>query len=130
MGELPNTEVVRLAEAARQTFRQIAMAWSLTYQEQSALLGQPVEIAFAVLYSSASGATRAETLERASYLIGIYVALHNIFSDQRQADGWIRRPNTGRLFNGASALALMCSGQLIDLAAVREHLETNGMGPL
>ncbi|MBH1634019.1 DUF2384 domain-containing protein [Stenotrophomonas maltophilia] len=64
-----------------------------------------------------------------SYLIGIHAGLHNIFSVQRQADGWIRRPNTGRLFNGASALALMCSGQLIDLAAVREHLETNGMGP-
>jgi len=39
MGELSNAEVVRLAEAARQTFRQIAMAWSLTDQEQSALLG-------------------------------------------------------------------------------------------
>lgn len=39
MGELSNAEVVRLAEAARQTFRQIAMAWSLTDQEQSTLLG-------------------------------------------------------------------------------------------
>ncbi|HDS1136978.1 hypothetical protein I5V52_13285 [Stenotrophomonas maltophilia] len=42
----------------------------------------------------------------------------------------MRRPNTGRPFNGAIALALMCSGQLIDLAAVREHWRRTEWGPL
>lgn len=119
----------RLAGPARQAFCQIARAWSLTNAEQCALLGQWVEAAFAAQSSGIRGLRWPETLERLSYLIGIYVALHTIFSDPRQADDWIRRPNNGRLFNGDSALALMRSGQLADLAAVRKHLDSDGLGP-
>ena len=68
-----------------------------------------------------------EALERISYLLGIYRAVHTIFPNQQQADGWVRQPNSAPLFQGASALALMCSGRLDDLAAVRQHLEAGGL---
>lgn len=75
------------------------------------------------------GTSWSETLERVSYLIGIYVAPHIIFPDQGQVDFWVRRANNSPLFNGTIALALMCSGRLADLAAVREHLEVEGLPP-
>lgn len=120
---------VRLAGPARQAFSLIAQAWSFTAAEQEALLGRPVEVAFTGPSSEISDPDWPETLERVSYLIGIYVALHTVFSTQRQANDWIRRPNNARLFNGASALTLMCSGRLADLAAVRGHLDVEGLGP-
>ena len=110
-----------LVATAARTFTNIARAWSLTEQEQLAILGISELSALAV-----DGTTRdllPETLERISYVIGIYRALHTIFPNQRQADGWIRRPNKATLFNGPAALARMCTGQVRDLEAVRRHLD-------
>lgn len=112
-----------LAGPALQAFVQIVNAWSLTELEQSAILGQPVEAAFAVLKTGVVDDIWPETLERVSYLIGIYRALRTIFPNQQQADGWVRRPNTAAPFSGDNALALMCSGRLSDLATVRQYLE-------
>lgn len=67
-----------------------------------------------------------ETLQRISFVLGIYAALHTLFPDQQQADGWIRRPNAGAPFKGAPALALMCPGQLGDLEIARGYLEGQG----
>ena len=130
MSEPFATHHVRLAGPARMAFSEIALAWSLNRAEQDALLGQPVEAAFAGPGSVMPGPSWPETLERVSYLVGIYAVLHTLFSDNRQANDWVRRPNTGRPFYGASALALMCSGRLTDLAAVRDHLEFEGLGPI
>ncbi len=68
-----------------------------------------------------------ETLKRISFVLGIYAALHTLFPDQQQADGWIRRPNAGAPFKGEPALALMCTGRLGDLEIVREYLEGQGL---
>ncbi|MBT2767168.1 DUF2384 domain-containing protein [Stenotrophomonas sp. ISL-67] len=67
-----------------------------------------------------------ETLQRISFVLGIYASLHTPFPDQQKADGWIRRPNAGAPFNGAPALALMCTGQLGNLEIVRAYLEGQG----
>jgi hypothetical protein len=67
-----------------------------------------------------------ETLQRISFVLGIYAALHTLFPDQQQADGWIRRPNAGAPFKGEPALALMCTGGLGDLEIVREYLDGEG----
>ncbi|MGE8210289.1 MAG: antitoxin Xre/MbcA/ParS toxin-binding domain-containing protein [Stenotrophomonas rhizophila] len=117
-----------LARPALMAFTEIAGAWSLTQQERLAILGQPVETAFASLETGTVDDRWPETIERVGYLIGIYRLLHAIFSDRQQADGWVRRPNTGSPFKGDSALALMCSGDVADLATVREYLEANRLG--
>ncbi|CRD59147.1 antitoxin Xre/MbcA/ParS toxin-binding domain-containing protein [Stenotrophomonas maltophilia] len=113
----------RFAAAALRIFTNIAKAWSLTDWEQSEILGQPVSDAFALATTGVVDDLWPETLERMSHVIGIYAALHTIFRDQKQADGWIRRPNLAPLFGGAPALLLMRSGRIDDLASVREHLE-------
>lgn len=118
----------RLAGPALKAFTHIADSWSLTAVEQSALLGHPVSTAFTAAAAEGGGDRWQETLTRVSYLIGIYQLLHIIFSNPQQADSWVRRPNRGPLFKGDSALQLMCGGRLEDLAAVRQHLEIEGLG--
>lgn len=115
------------AGPAMKAFRQVADAWHLTDSEQSLILGQPVESVRAALHAGDVDELWSITFERVSYVLGIYRALHTLFPNQHQADGWIRRPNQASLFGGSTALSLMCSGQLHDLAAVRQYLEAQGL---
>lgn len=112
---------------ALRAFSLIAELWNLTDQEQSAILGRSINLAGAQLQEAAADEVSPETLERISYVLGIYRALHILFPDQQQADSWIRRPNEATPFKGGTALALMCSGRLSDLATVREHLDAQGI---
>lgn len=108
-------------------FSLIAELWNLTDQEQSAILGRPINLAGAQLEATAADEISPETLERISYALGIYRALHILFPDQQQADSWIRRPNEATPFKGGTAVALMCTGRLSDLASVREYLDAQGI---
>lgn len=65
----------------------------------------------------------ADVLERISYILGIYKALHLLFADRAQADGWVRRPNAALMFGGRSALERMLAGDVADLHAVRQYLD-------
>lgn len=118
---------LELAGPALRGFMQIAKAWRLTDDEQSAILGIPVRHASALLESGLVDVSWPETMERISYVFGIYGALHMIFPNRNQADGWIRRPSRSAALNGESALALMCTGRLSDLATVRQHLYAIGL---
>lgn len=115
-----------LAAPALRAFTRVASAWSLTAQEQSAILGRPVDVACSQLDAGTMDSDWPETLQRIGFVLGIYAALHTLFPDQQQADGWIRRPNAGVPFKGAPALALMCTGQLGNLEIVRGYLEGQG----
>ncbi len=64
-----------------------------------------------------------DTLERLSYLLGIYKALQLLLPDTQAADEWIRRPNDAPLFGGRSALERMLSGNVADLFIVRQYLD-------
>ena len=64
-----------------------------------------------------------DQLDRVSYLLGIYKALHILFPDPSQADGWVRRANNGAGFEGRSALDVMRQGGMEDLRQVRRYLD-------
>lgn len=118
-----------LAGPALRAFTQIASAWKLTEHEQSAILGCPKSVALELLENGGAGGEDfwPETLERVSYVLGIYHALHILFPEPNQADNWIRCPNTSSPFKGATAIDLMCSGRVNSLAAVREYLDAQGL---
>lgn len=118
-----------LSAPARKAFTRIAQAWCLTDQEQSAILGKPLDAAFASLEPEGADASHRETLERVSFIIGIYIALHTIFPNAQQANSWVRRTNNAPFLNGATALEHMCSGKVGALASVRQHLESQGLAP-
>ena len=63
----------------------------------------------------------ADTLERLSYISGIYKALQILLPTRQQWAEWVRRPN--RDFGGQSALERMLGGQVVDLADVRRYLD-------
>ncbi|MDA3922519.1 MAG: DUF2384 domain-containing protein [Salinisphaera sp.] len=64
-----------------------------------------------------------DQLERVSYLLGIYKALHILLPSTELADSWIRRANTAPGFDGQPAIAIMCQGSMSDLQGVRRYLD-------
>ena len=64
-----------------------------------------------------------DTLERISYLLGIYKSLQILLPNTISADAWISKPNNTPLFGGQSALDRMLSGNVADLFVVRQYLD-------
>ena len=109
--------------AAVRAFGRIAEAWGLSVEEQLVLLGG---VARSTWYNGRSGGARAlprDTLERLSYVLGIYKALQILLPDPARADGWVREANAAPPFGGGSALERMLGGQVADLYVVRQYLD-------
>lgn len=109
--------------AALRSFFNLADAWGLRITEQRRLLGDPPESTFYKWKRHQDGTLSRDVIERISYLLGIYKALHILFPDPAQADTWLRRPSQAPLFGGQSALARMLSGNVADLYVVRQYLD-------
>lgn len=104
-------------------FANIAEAWGLTVVEQLQLLGIASRSTFFKWRREPSPRLPRDTLERLSYLLGIYKSLQILLPDPKAADEWVRKPNDAPLFGGKSALERMLSGQVADLYVVREYLD-------
>ena len=104
-------------------FANIAEAWGLTVAEQLQLLGIDARSTFFKWRRETSPRLPRDTLERLSYLLGIYKSLQILLPDPKAADEWVRRPNIAAPFGGRSALERMLSGQVADLYVVREYLD-------
>ena len=106
------------------TFYNIAEEWGLSIDQQMVLLG----VQSSTFYNWKRKVTPLgdislgrDTLERLSYIPGIYKALR-ILLPQSHA-GWIKRPNSNPLFGGRPALDRMLSGNVSDLFVVRQFLD-------
>jgi antitoxin Xre/MbcA/ParS-like protein len=104
-------------------FANIAEAWGLTIADQLKLLGIASRSTFFKWRRETSPRLPRDTLERLSYLLGIYKSLQILLPDPKAADEWVRRPNEAAPFGGGSALDRMLSGQVADLYVVREYLD-------
>lgn len=113
---------VEKARAGLRAFFSIAREWGLTNDQQRLLLGSPGRTTFFDWKRHHSGNVSRDTLDRLSYVLGIYKALHILFSDDTAAQ-WLRNPNADPLFNGNAPLQYMLSGQLVALADVRRYLD-------
>ncbi|MEW9571606.1 antitoxin Xre/MbcA/ParS toxin-binding domain-containing protein [Rhodanobacter sp. Si-c] len=116
------TDAALTAPALRSFFR-LAEHWDLRVAEQRKLLGDPPESTFYKWKRELDGSLGRDTLERISYLLGIWKDLQILFPDPAQADAWLRKPNTTSLFGGHSALERMLSGNVADLFVVRQYLD-------
>jgi hypothetical protein len=112
-----------LGGAGLRAFGQIAEAWGLSVAEQLQLLGIASRSTFFKWRREREPRLPRDTLERLSYLLGIYKSLQILLPDPKAADEWVRRPNTAAPFGGRSALDRMLSGQVADLYVVREYLD-------
>jgi hypothetical protein len=112
-----------LGGAGLRAFVNMAEAWNLSVAEQLKLLGIESRSTFFKWRRERDPRLPRDTLERLSYLLGIYKSLQILLPDPKAADEWVRRPNTAPLFGGSSALERMLSGQVADLYVVREYLD-------
>jgi hypothetical protein len=115
-----------LAPTAIRAFSRLAEIWQLSGTRQARLLGLD-DTQMSTLYKWKSQPQRAnlshDTLDRISYLTGIYKALHILLPDDASADSWIHRQNDAPPFAGRAPLERMLSGSMHDLHIVRAYLD-------
>lgn len=114
---------VDLGAPALRSFFGIAEAWALSEEEQVILLGQPQPSSLHAWRSGQVETVSRDTVERISYLLGIFKAINTLLPEASRADAWLRRPSKSPLFGGGSALDRMLSGNVGDLYVVRQYLD-------
>jgi hypothetical protein len=118
-----NFDPEQLGSTALTAFFSITDSWGLSADEERQLLGNPPRSTFFKWKSEKSAKLTPDTLERISYVMGIYKALRILLPTEVAANAWVKKPNTAALFGGRSALARMLGGRVIDLADVRRYLD-------
>ncbi|HEV3154430.1 MAG TPA: MbcA/ParS/Xre antitoxin family protein [Candidatus Baltobacteraceae bacterium] len=113
----------RLSGPALRTFFNIADRWELNARERQRLLGLKASTYFKHQRDPAHAQLSRDTLERISYILGIYKALQILLPRKEAADSWIRRKNSAPVFNGHAPLDLMLAGKVGDLYVVRRYLD-------
>ena len=112
----------KIGEAGLTAFFSIAAEWELSIDQQRNLLGEPKKTTFFSWKKTKKTSLNRDTLDRISYLLGIYKAIHILFADSIAME-WIRNKNKDPLFNGMSPLAYMLEGSIVNLADVRRYLD-------
>lgn len=106
---------------ALQAFERIAAAWHLSILDQRTVLGGVPKTTYDRWRRRPESSNLApDTMERVSHVLGIYKALHVIFTDAAHADSWIDEPNSR--FGGATAKAHML-GSFTQLVETRRYLD-------
>ena len=111
----------RLSEVAVKAYLNLARAWDLGNAEAAALIG--------VSPSSLDRMKRGQRptlsqdqMTRVSALVGIFKGLHLLFADGA-ADAWVRRPNSGPLFEGQAPIAAMIEGGIPAMLDIRRYID-------
>jgi hypothetical protein len=108
-------------DAAKRAFFRAMEAWRVRDAEARVLLGRPSRTTFYAWKRGEGGKLSHDTVERVSYVLGIYKALQLLFADPSRADDWMRKSNAA--FGGQSALEHALGGRVVDLARVRQYLD-------
>ncbi len=119
----PHPPLEATGGAGLRAFARIADFWNLSIEQQLILLGIGSRSTYFKWRKEAAPRLPRDTLERLSYLLGIYKALQLLLPDPKAADEWVRKPNSTPLFDGRSALERMLTGNVVDLYLVRQYLD-------
>src|SRR5262245_21604789 len=109
----------RKSGPALRTFFNVASKWTLSAREERSLLGWPPKSTCHKGKGGRPGTLPYDTLTRISLVLGMYKALHILYPEARFADGWMKMPNTNRLFAGRTPVEMMVGGDVDSLFAVR-----------
>lgn len=113
---------------ALRTFFKITERWDLNVEEQMKLLGITARSTFFKWKQDQDGRLSMDTLERISYILGIFKALNVLLPEDETADKWIKKPNDAPIFGGKSAFNRMLSGHVSDLFVIRQYLDAQRGG--
>ncbi len=120
----PKRVPVNQIEAGLRAFYRIVEKWRIGNDHAMILLGQPSRATF-FKWKKGEVASAAQSLDlasRLSYIIGIFKSLEIIYQKPELADRWLTTSNMA--FGGQTALDRMMGGQITDLAAVRDYLDS------
>ena len=118
-----SVDPTKLGGAALSAFFNLSKLWKLSAEQEQILLGNPPRSTFFKWKKEKQGHLSQDTLERISYLLGIYKSLQILLPSESAANEWPRKSNHAPLFNGRSALDKMLAGKVLDLADVRRYLD-------
>lgn len=125
---MPQVDVQSLTAAGLRGFFSIAAQWGLNEKDCIVLLGEPSRATYYNWKKGEAGKLSKDTIDRLSYLVGIYKALRILIPNDEIARAWIKNANDAPLFAGQAPLALMLSGNLVDLFRTRMYLDANRGG--
>ena len=120
-------EQERLTPSAVRGIARLADEWGLTVPQVCGLLGDVSPSTWHAWARRPPRTLGVDRLTRASYLLGIYAALHVLYP-RPLADEWVHLPNTNPLFNGSSPLDVLLIGGIPALQRVRALLDSRRGG--
>jgi len=123
MKQATEPNVKAMSSAGLKAFFNIMQAWKIKDSEAQVLLGSPARSTFYKWKADPNVSLSHDTLERISYILGIYKALQILLQSHEAADAWVKKPNNAPIFNGQSALQRMLSGNMADLFVTRQYLD-------
>lgn len=110
-----------LTGPAIRAFLRLIERWSLSDAEARRLLGDVSRTTLHNWRTDPPAALGRDTLERISYLLGIYKSLRILLPQKERADGWVREKNLA--FGDQSPLERMLAGNIADLLEVRRYVD-------
>jgi hypothetical protein len=117
----------RLSAPALKAFFNIMTRWKVRDEDARGLLGGVSNGPFYEWKRNPDRVLDTDRLTRASYLVGIFKALH-ILHGKSLADEWMQLPNSNPIFAGETPLAFMMRGGLPAMHTVRRLLDARRAG--
>ena len=125
---LSDAERKELSGPGFQAFLKITELWELKTKQQIKLLGLSSRSTFFKWKRDINPDLPLDTLERISYILGIYHAIEFLIPDSNSGISWIKRSNPAPIFGGKSVLDKMLAGTVADLYLVRQYLDSHRLG--
>lgn len=110
-----------LVGPAIRAFLRLREQWDLSDAEARKLLGDVSRTTLHNWRTKPPASLSRDTMERISYLLGIWKGLEILLPQKDRADAWVKQPNAA--FGGQSPLERMLAGNVSDLLAVRRYID-------
>lgn len=117
----------RLSGPALKAFFNIMRRWQVRDEDARALLGGVTNGPYYQMKRAPDRLLEADRLTRVSLLVGIFKALHVLYSENL-ADRWVHLPNTNRIFGGSTPLEYMMRGGVPAIQTVRRLVDARRAG--
>lgn len=124
--ERKSAESDREAEKGRvalKGFFRITDEWGCTTEERSRLLGGPSRTTLYNYGKLKPVKLSRDTMERISYILGIYKALQLLYPTHERANRRIRLKTSDIPFCGKSAMEFMTQGSMMNLMLTRQYFD-------
>ena len=113
----------RASGPALRAFAAIADQWNLSSKERQAILGLAPSTFYAYAKKADAARLSPDTLERISYVLGIFKALRILLPRAEARSSWLHNANSDPEFSGAAPIAVMTAGKVANLYRVRRYLD-------